>query len=1107
MKEAPNLLNTMQLKELCSQLSELIKTDYTLTERIYRSRQLLENLYKELTRDVNVAFTGLYARMQFVHEVTPLKPELIDQLQYLRLFTNKVIHKDDFEFGELEFGSCVRVLSEAIEHYSGCKIPGDVRQYLLNTPVPYFTAFGSITEQTVSSLYGVVTDWKTSPSHFSNLHIEITCQTSEGSEVKVTLFEKKDNINPGKKWTLLDKALWKYGNICFYDLTVVKGSADRFQSTYQTVVVLEPDFLVDISSISDCFQQNEYYPELFIINRFFSDVSTPALVKGKCVNYVFDALVSDPESSFCNLCSAFLAEHSMLHFALGDKAWEGIFREIERDHYPQLKAQAIDLHKQNCQLEPSFISLMYGLHGRLDVMVLPGEKSPKYSIIELKSGSAPQLDLWKGHQMQVVGYNLILKEVYGRLNIANSSIFYSRSADSPLRHVVNHVTLEQNFLMCRNRILGIMQKLAVNPAIFVEWLKTSNRVYSSKFTSEKVSLLRGVINALDTEEITWLQDKLSFLFREIWAVKTGAFNSGDSGCYGFSSLWNSSITEKKAQYRIIDGLWIESIRDDIVNFLRQETDTVSNLREGDIVLLYNEKLAINKQQLLRGTIMKLTDSHIIVKTRSNIKNDGQFDTYTQWSIEPDLMESSLYSSLSSIYAFISADRRKRQVLLGRQAPAKFEADTSSLLSWREDVISSLTQMVKAGDYYLVQGPPGTGKTSCLLMNYLQYILNETDKKLVILSYTNRAVEEICQHLNLQQIAYYRFGKNAGQTTVPAAEGMADKAAASPDASSSLAIGKVDSHLLPSAHQYQLPMLPAIAENRVFVSTVHSFGAISADLLHHVHLDEMLVDEASQIMEHNILGWMARLPKSILIGDQNQLPPVILQQNISNTGSVFEQFISYVDNFDEIAISSMLTLHYRMHQSIAGMVGANYHNRLLAGKERQFIRGPWFQPLDSYLQILLEHRVIWVDTLSAGQSKVDQFQAAWIANFVHKLSACLHPATATETVGIISPFRAQVQCIRSQLGERFQDVTVDTVERFQGSEKECIIISYPIRYVYELGMVQSLNASGLLDRKLNVALSRAKEQLIILGNSHVLIQSPHFRSVYQYIKKHGTVITL
>jgi len=160
----------------------------------------------------------------------------------------------------------------------------------------------------------------------------------------------------------------------------------------------------------------------------------------------------------------------------------------------------------------------------------------------------------------------------------------------------------------------------------------------------------------------------------------------------------------------------------------------------------------------------------------------------------------------------------------------------------------------------------------------------------------------------------------------------------------------------------------------------------------------------------------------------------------------------------------------------------------------------------FLAKVLSSRIVWIDTQPSYQSKADACHAEWINKFIEKLSLSMTEDEICNKVGIISPFRAQAQCILSTLGNKYRNITVDTVERYQGSERDCIIMSYPIRYHYELSMLQSVNMLGTVDRKLNVALSRAREQLIILGSIKILTHSEFFHKVYSLIKTHGLVIS-
>ena len=107
----------------------------------------------------------------------------------------------------------------------------------------------------------------------------------------------------------------------------------------------------------------------------------------------------------------------------------------------------------------------------------------------------------------------------------------------------------------------------------------------------------------------------------------------------------------------------------------------------------------------------------------------------------------------------------------------------------------------------------------------------------------------------------------------------------------------------------------------------------------------------------------------------------------------------------------------------------------------------------------------------------------------------------KTVGVITPFRAQIANIRNKLNGEFFDVTIDTVERFQGSERDIVIISFAIKSTNQLASIQSLNDEGV-DRKLNVAITRAKDHLIMMGSEDLLNSSLLFKDLIEHVKSKG-----
>jgi len=94
----------------------------------------------------------------------------------------------------------------------------------------------------------------------------------------------------------------------------------------------------------------------------------------------------------------------------------------------------------------------------------------------------------------------------------------------------------------------------------------------------------------------------------------------------------------------------------------------------------------------------------------------------------------------------------------------------------------------------------------------------------------------------------------------------------------------------------------------------------------------------------------------------------------------------------------------------------------------------------------------------------------------------------QDIGVITPFRAQAACIYRHLPEELQGVTVDTVERYQGGERDVIIVSFAVHTAAQMPAIVAPSWDGMVDRKLNVMLTRARQQLILLGDPNVLLNS-------------------
>ena len=492
------------------------------------------------------------------------------------------------------------------------------------------------------------------------------------------------------------------------------------------------------------------------------------------------------------------------------------------------------------------------------------------------------------------------------------------------------------------------------------------------------------------------------------------------------------------------------------------------------------------------------------------------------------------SAIRSLYTFITSDVEQRQLLLGQRAP---RADKSLVLSrsYHPDYDDIILKAKQAQDYFLLIGPPGTGKTS----QALQYLVLEqlagkpkvqstnpndqspkvnSQSSILLLAYTNRAVDEICNMLSEHELDYIRIGN----------EYSCDP--------------KYSDHLLQEVLDENTTLnsiKSTLSEAQIIVATTSTINSRSA-LFNIKHFDLVIIDEASQILEPNIVGILTArqeegraIDRFILVGDHKQLPAVVQQQgeaDVENTSSVLENIhLSSCANslFERLILTERAagrtdfigTLHKqgRMHPDIA-----DFANRKFYAKE-QLECVPLAHQLETELSYneesedaldntLKAHRMIFIPSMPCKQlnisEKVNTDEARIIADLLRRLyrqmSKDFNPQ---KSVGVIVPYRNQIAMIRKEI-ERLEipaleSISIDTVERYQGSQRDVILYSFTIQSRYQLDFLTAntfYEEGQPIDRKLNVAITRARKQLILTGNESTLRQNQLFAELIDYIKE-------
>jgi DNA replication ATP-dependent helicase Dna2 len=844
----------------------------------------------------------------------------------------------------------------------------------------------------------------------------------------------------------------------------------RFACADDTLVIVEPDFLVNITDLAECFfsvgGRMTGNPRLFLLKLFQPVETSRAILRGKLVNEAFDYILRESVEPDDGVYDRFLAANSLVSARMTDTDLDALVSEVRVQYLPAILRFAADRKHVPCFLEPSFLAPDFGLQGRLDALFEDPDDPLRKNVVELKSGSPPNGPrVWDNHLAQTTGYNLLLRSIYGPERRGDSAIFYPRAAIHPLRNAYEAASVEQRLLMLRNEIVRTLADWADGRFETLDKLRPESFGPRPVFVGDTLETFAKVMHNLDPRSRAWAEFHISAVLTEMFRAKIG-----DLG--GFARLWRESPAEKRPGFDIMEGLTLLSVDGLRAAFSRSRNET-SNFREGDIAVLVPENDdPLRGRPLLRGAIEKMLPDRITVRFWG-IPGD-LLTRHSSWRAEHDLFDRGWLSQLQSIFRLCAAPVERRELLLGIRPPEPIPDTDLEIPGLSPAQAGVVRRCLAAIDLHLVLGPPGTGKTSLVMSRIVACRrMSHPDEIIVVLAFTNRAVEEIASRL--PEGEFLRLGRESEHSL--------------------RAHAKTES---------RAELRARVLSTRLVIGTAASFVERIADLAGLFRFDTVIVDEASQLLESQVIGILSAFRRAILIGDHRQLPPVTTLDNFRETPeilreigfdgaaeSLFERlFRRYRDQGWNWGLDT-LDEHYRMHGEIAGAVNHAYDGRLRTALDRQR------EPLaDDIPELPAGARLVFVPSPpELRDTPCHQTEAEAVAQLLNAYRAIWpdHPGK----IGVITPFRAQISLIRSLLPDDpwFAAVVIDTVERFQGSERDVILFSAAVNRPAHLRRMVSERYG--VDRKLNVAISRARERFVLLGDPRVLNASPHYRELIEH----------
>ncbi len=460
--------------------------------------------------------------------------------------------------------------------------------------------------------------------------------------------------------------------------------------------------------------------------------------------------------------------------------------------------------------------------------------------------------------------------------------------------------------------------------------------------------------------------------------------------------------------------------------------------------------------------------------------------------------------LYGLFEQLHHDAPKKISSSGRQFPL-LQFKNQHLNESQQQAVAAITQNE---NITIVHGPPGTGKTTTLIEAIIQLI--RADEKILVSAPSNTAVDNIAKGLITAGVNVLRVGNTSkvdSTVFLHTPEGRLSNSKQQKEIKElkiraeqfrkmalkyKRSFGKAEREqrnlLFKEVKNIrtEIKKIQAYNEEKLYTGADVILGTpigLYDSKINHLTFHTLVMDEAGQCIEP--LAWciFPLAQKYVLAGDHLQLPPTVLSNEAARFGlnqSILEKAIAGVENV------FLLNVQYRMREAIAGFSGSYFYDGLLNTAP--------------HLNNIATH-ITFIDTAGSGYNEVQGSNGMSLQNEGELRIA--QKITETEALdpgrtAFISPYAGQVAAAKDALPK---EMRISTIDSFQGQEQEIILLS----------LVRS-NDDGdigfLKDyRRMNVAITRAKEQLFVIGDSATIGADPFYNSFLTYIEKYGTYRTV
>ncbi|MBY8999831.1 MAG: AAA family ATPase [Candidatus Heimdallarchaeota archaeon] len=866
------------------------------------------------------------------------------------------------------------------------------------------------------------------------IYLKTLSQTS-GENPRITILVDSDKktfvVNLWSPWNSIGECIQPYTQLKMFNVEKKQDKDSLYYSAgSNSIVVVDPDILINATAVNNV----SFCPRSYYLNEIVGETASPYIaIRGSIIHDSFGSAIANGSKPSEELSS--IVDSFSLQFEKFGYTREDVNKELRE------MAESLDsfVEKLTGDSLPEilFLSPTFGIRGRIDLF-------NSGNIYELKTGKVhADDDIRFSDLLQITLYKYGLDDHLDLSKPSSGTVIYVGTNKAILKTAQPSWNLLRYAIEKRN-IAYRVSYLGYNPPILpVDQVNRCNKCSVKHYCAMVCAGLNQERRCSTCpHDLLCTHDALPDAYQEYFNRFTGWIRAErNESAQNFSDLWKLDTAQRIEKGKAIDNLKLESeIKEDGSTKLIFSCENKSELREGDIIVL--SKGSITKASVITGSISRITKNSLEITTRAVSESISVVDLYS--------LDVGFRRQQRGLFNLLFRRNNFREIILNDSPPSIVPVN-GDFIKNNPNQNEGIERILGTKNFSLIQGPAGTGKTYVIAKTAI--ILAKNGEKILLTAFTNRAVDNICSYLLTNNFTnFIRLGQEHSTQNE-----IKDYTV---DAYRSKYPDKSFSQLL--------------SEIPIIVATT---STISNPNFEKLGIQTIIIDEASQMTEPTVLSALLEGDKFILVGDHKQLPPVVQSSKAQAEGmsvSLFERLAKL--HPDSV---HLLTHQFRMNEKLVEFS----NNKFYSGKLQSFDNLVKLQNLLDLSNFIgdytkLDDSIIYdpksplvylpVKGVFQPDKKINKTEAESVGKIVKNF---LKLGVNVNQIGIIGPYRGQVGEIRRHLPP---NITVDTVDRFQGSDRELIILS--------LTESQSSGSRGFGDeRRLNVAITRAKKKLVVVGD--------------------------